>query len=247
MDDLNVAGWQFDAAVARAEAAEAQLAAVRSALGGYPDSDLVSLATTISAALSSSERELEQARSYVDEALSDTNPDVPLVDRIVRLVSVMAIYDANVTHAENLNEQREAIGALAQRIAVLEDRISTVSATAARITGRIEERLAELEEAIQADIMERIADRKQLDGFAHRLAALERDTTTERLEREDMSLRLENVARRARLPLPSGQMRDAYDADHDAFPVSYWDMRLLAMIEQVNDRLAGVAEVSDGA
>jgi len=85
----------------------------------------------------------------------------------------------------------------------------------------------------------------RLIEIERRLGALEHDTTMERLAREDMGLRLENVARRARLRLPSGQMYEAYDADRDAAPVSYWDMRLLAMIEKINDRLAGVAEVGD--
>ncbi len=86
----------FDAAVERMETAEAQLAAVRQALGGYPDSDLVSLATTLRARVDAVERELEQARDYVDNAIGNTNPAVPLVDRIVRLVSMLA---ANSTKA----------------------------------------------------------------------------------------------------------------------------------------------------
>lgn len=86
----------IDELSARAETAEAQLEAVRQALGGYPDSDLVSLATTLRARVDAVERELEQARDYVDNAIGNTNPAVPLVDRIVRLVSMLA---ANSTKA----------------------------------------------------------------------------------------------------------------------------------------------------
>ena len=87
---------RLSAVVSERNAAEAQLAAVRQALGGYPDSDLVSLATTLRARVDAVERELEQARDYVDNAIGNTNPAVPLVDRIVRLVSMLA---ANSTKA----------------------------------------------------------------------------------------------------------------------------------------------------
>lgn len=99
---------------------EAQLAAVRQALGGYPDSDLVSLATTISAALSSSERELEQARDYIDDAIGCANPAVPLVDRIVRLVSMLAA-DSTTTPAElDAVVDSHMVDALARRVDALE-------------------------------------------------------------------------------------------------------------------------------
>jgi uncharacterized coiled-coil protein SlyX len=76
IDRLDVA---IDELSARAEAAEAQLAAVR--------------------------QELEQAREYVDDALGDTNPGVPLVDRIVRLVSMLA---ANSTTPAQRTHSQEA-------------------------------------------------------------------------------------------------------------------------------------------
>ena len=76
----------FDAAVERMETAEAQLDAVRTALGGYKDSDLASLATTIAARLAVVEAELEQTREYVDGLLGNTDPAEPLVDRVGHLV-----------------------------------------------------------------------------------------------------------------------------------------------------------------
>lgn len=46
---------------------------------------------------------------------------------------------------------------------------------------------------------------------------------------------------RVAMPLPGADaMRDQYDAEHDAAHVSYWDMRLLEMVERVNDRLAAL-------
>ncbi len=101
---------------ARVEAAEAQLAAVRVALGGYPDSDLASLATTLRARVDAVERELEQARDYVDNAIGNTNPAVPLVDRIVRLVSMLA---ASSTTMPGLDDavDNHTVDALARRAA----------------------------------------------------------------------------------------------------------------------------------
>lgn len=86
MDDLNVAGWQFDAAVARAEAAEAQLA---------------------------------EAREYLDEAIGRHETDVPLVDRIVVLVSMLAANGAT-TPGELDAAANSPVDALARRVDALE-------------------------------------------------------------------------------------------------------------------------------
>lgn len=49
------------------------------------------------------------------------------------------------------------------------------------------------------------------------------------------------VMQRVDAGLPGADyIREQYDAEHDAAPISYWDMKLLAMIETVNERL-GVA------
>lgn len=75
-----------DASVGRVEAIEAQIETVRQALGGYKDSDLASLATTIAARLAAVEAELEQTREYVDGLLGNADPAEPLVDRVGHLV-----------------------------------------------------------------------------------------------------------------------------------------------------------------
>ena len=78
--DAKVWKNRVDEAAGVINSLEAQLAAVRQALGGSENSDLVLLATKISEALSASERELEQARDYVDDAIGCANPIVPLVE-----------------------------------------------------------------------------------------------------------------------------------------------------------------------
>lgn len=75
--DAKVWKNRVDEAAGVINSLEAQLAAVRQALGGSENSDLVLLATKISEALSASERELEQARDYVDDAIGCANPIVP--------------------------------------------------------------------------------------------------------------------------------------------------------------------------
>jgi hypothetical protein len=108
----------FDEAIERAEALGTQLAAVRQALGGSENSNPVSLAAFVAEALSSSERELEQARDYVDDAIGYANPAVPLVDRIVRMVSVLA---TGTTPAEvDANEGRATVDEMARRVDYLE-------------------------------------------------------------------------------------------------------------------------------
>lgn len=58
-----------------------------------------------------------------------------------------------------------------ERLAVQEDRLQILSDTMRRIVAEIDQRLTELEEAIQADIRERIADRQQLDALEKRAAS----------------------------------------------------------------------------
>lgn len=86
MDDLNVPGAQFDAAIARAEAAEdkatqnwieverldeelaraeAYIERIRQAMGGYRDSDLASLAETLNARNAALEAENASLREQV--------------------------------------------------------------------------------------------------------------------------------------------------------------------------------------
>jgi hypothetical protein len=73
---------------------------------------------TAAARAEAAEAQLAEARECVDDALGDTNSGVPLVDRIMRLVSVLA---NSTTPAEvDANEGRATVDELARRVDVLE-------------------------------------------------------------------------------------------------------------------------------
>lgn len=147
--DAKVWKNRVDEAAGVINSLEAQLAAVRQALGGSENSDLVLLATKISEALSASERELEQARDYVDDAIGCANPIVPLVERIGLLVSMLAA-GSTTTPAE--------LDAVVDKC--------TVDALARRVE--------ELEIAIQADVRDRLADRQQIAALTRTVTNLRR-------------------------------------------------------------------------
>jgi hypothetical protein len=90
----------FDEAVERMVAAEAQLAAVR--------------------------QELEQARGYVDDALGNINPDAPLVDRIVRLVSMLAAAGSATSAELDAVVDSATVDALVRRVDALEASIGAL-------------------------------------------------------------------------------------------------------------------------
>ena len=113
-------GRLFDITCDRMEAAEAQLAAIRQALGGYPDSDLASLATTIAARRAAIEAQIEELDRYLDEVLPEINGRAASpVDRVVRLVSMLA---ANGTTPAELDAvvDSHTVDALVRRVETLE-------------------------------------------------------------------------------------------------------------------------------
>ena len=118
--DAKVWKNRVDEAAGVINSLEAQLAAVRQALGGSENSDLVLLATKISEALSASERELEQARDYVDDAIGCANPIVPLVERIGLLVSMLAAGSTTTPAELDAVVDKCTVDALARRVEQLE-------------------------------------------------------------------------------------------------------------------------------
>ena len=60
-----------------------------------------------------------------------------------------------------------------------------------------------------------------------------------------LEARAAKTAERTRLELPAAKyLEQSYNPERDAFPVSYWDMRLMQMIETVNDRLRMAVETN---
>lgn len=119
-------GWCLNCVIklnSRVEAAEAQLVAIRAALGGYPDSDLASLATALRARAEYTENECEEANEYIDEVIDECaiHPHTPLVERIRLLVSVLA----NRTTPAELDAVVNAstVDALARRVEELDGRV----------------------------------------------------------------------------------------------------------------------------
>jgi len=168
-------------------------------------------------------------------------------------------------------EDAVTFGEHARRLTALETAMRSEHRTMHATFNDLESRLADLEEAIQDAIRERIADRQPLHALANRLDALEAVAAPaianrewmDEVERqlaalgegltaqEDLNLgkRFDFLSKqflkameRVDAGLPGVQyMRSQYDAENDAAIVSYWDMQLLNMIETVNGRLGIVA------
>ena len=104
----------------------------------------------------------------------------------------------------------------------------------------VEKRLAALDQRVNG-----MALRTELQGEKNYLAErldLELEMIQQVNKRLDfLSHQFLEAMKRVDLPLPGEDyMAQQYDAEHDAAPISYWDMKLLTMIRVVNERL-GVA------
>lgn len=110
----------------------------------------------------------------------------------------------------------------------IEKRLDALVAEAAQKFSQAERRLEALEArpAFSMHQQQRMDDiEAKLRDTAHRLAKIEE--------------RFFQAERRVTAGLPGAdQMHEQYDAEHDAATISYWDMKLLAMIETTNSRLA---------
>lgn len=126
------------------------------------------------------------------------------------------------------------------------------------LVDKLEQRINQTDDALTGQIARLMT---RIDGWTERHNLLVNSTDMRFLETEKRLKSLINslalqvdvleewqevVKQKAMLPLPGvGQMLEQYDAEHDAAPVSYWDMKLLGMIEKVNERICAW-EVHDG-
>jgi hypothetical protein len=115
---------------------------------------------------------------------------------------------------------------------------------------RVEQRLAELERAAGVQGQRTRLLERRVNALVDQVRALEKaasmldDSTAAQVARliermEALETWQKRVEQTASMPLPGvGQMLDAYNAERDAAPVSYWDMKLLGMIERLSERVS---------
>lgn len=166
-----------------------------------------------------------------------------LADRLSRVDgNMLTRLDAIERRLRQINEQSMVLLSHDQRIELLED---AVKARAMRTELQGEKNYLNERLDLELESIQSVA--KQVDALVQRLDVLEarpafsmhQQQRMDAIEAKlrDTAQRLEKVteaAQRAALALPGADgMREGYDAEHDAAPVSYWDMQLLGMIERL--------------